>query len=168
MVPSGAAAQAEGVCQSGDTIVMFQPVPLRLVGAAGASAYRVVQVLAKCVVGLGDVMDGAADGFADGDAGAFVVGGKVAWASSESCGGREFAQQPVAFVAEPVHLRDVAGQLVPTDVRVEVGEPLPVFAPGHVVENRLVSGVFGDNSRRLLGRRPGGQLGGSDFLTGVG
>jgi hypothetical protein len=51
-------------------------------------------VFAEAFVGLADLGERAADGFADGEAGSFRVVGEAAGASADSGGGGEFADEP--------------------------------------------------------------------------
>ena len=72
-------------------------------------------------IGLGDVLEGTADGFADGDACAFPAVGKLTGPSAEP-GGGEFCGDPVAFGAGPVGALRLALGLQSVDFFMQLGQ----------------------------------------------
>jgi hypothetical protein len=80
------------------------------------------QVFADRGIGLGDVLEGTADGLADGDACAFPAVGKLTGPSAKLGGGGEFCGDPVAFGAGPVGALRLALGLQSVDFFVQLGQ----------------------------------------------
>ncbi|MEP7025863.1 MAG: hypothetical protein ABJB47_19100 [Actinomycetota bacterium] len=84
----------------------------------------------------GDAVDRRADGFLDGDPGAFLAGSGRAGPAAESGGAGELGQQGVAFTADGVLPSEVRPFVCFAELLIKVTQPLSVG-----VEDLLVEGV---------------------------